>query len=128
MPFNVCGQKLERTFIDKVFAICDYYERKETNRNSRHIYDLYKICRVIDLSDKSLPQLIAAVRNDREKSIRCVSASDGYNVNDTLEKIRTSHLFESDYKEVTSKLLIKNVDYEDAIGVLKVIIGSALFK
>lgn len=127
IPFNVCVQKLERTFIDKVFAICDYYERKEVDRNSRHIYDLYKICQIIDLSDNSLPQLISEVREDRKKNNRCVSAGDGYSINNALKTIMYSSLFESDYKDVTSKLLTKNVDYEDAISILKVIINSKLF-
>ena len=41
--FNIEVQRLERTFIDKVFAICDYYVLKKETRNSRHIYDIYKI-------------------------------------------------------------------------------------
>ena len=41
--FIICVQSLERTFVDKVFAICDYFERNESTRNSRHIYDVYKI-------------------------------------------------------------------------------------
>ena len=41
IPFSICVQKLERTFIDKVFAICDYFKRKESARNSRHIYMTY---------------------------------------------------------------------------------------
>lgn len=127
-PFDVCVQKLERTFVDKVFAICDYYERKETTRNSRHIYDLYKISKIIDLSDDSLVQLVAEVRADRKKSNRCVSASDDYDVNRALTKIRIEELFKSDYRQVTSKLLIKGVEYDEAISVLDAIIESGAFR
>lgn len=42
-PFEIEVQSLERTFIDKVFAICDYYLLNEVLRQSRHIYDIYKI-------------------------------------------------------------------------------------
>ncbi|MBQ4255969.1 MAG: hypothetical protein II721_08325, partial [Bacilli bacterium] len=105
----------------------DYYERREIDRNSRHIYDLYKISQIIDLSNESLYQLIDEVRGDRKKNSKCISAADGYDINHTLKKIIDSDLFKSDYKEVTSKLLTKNVDYEDTVEVLKLIIELGLF-
>lgn len=126
-PFSVCVQKLERTFVDKVFAICDYYERKEIERNSRHIYDLYKISQIIDLSDESLRQLISEVRGDRKKNGKCISAADGYEINETLKHIANSDAFKSDYKDVTSKLLTKNVEYEVAVEILKTIAALKLF-
>lgn len=118
-PFNICVQTLERTFIDKVFAICDYYERKEVNRNSRHIYDLYKINQMINLKDSSLKTLINEVREDRKRSDRSISAKDGFNINECLIKIVNSNFFKKDYEEITSKLLTKYVDYETSIIVLK---------
>lgn len=36
-PFRMTLQSLERTFADKVFAVCDYYLAGKTQRNSRHI-------------------------------------------------------------------------------------------
>lgn len=39
--FAIRTQALQRTLVDKVFAICDYYLRDEKTRNSRHIYDIY---------------------------------------------------------------------------------------
>lgn len=127
MPFEVCVQKLERTFIDKAFALCDYFERKEIDRNSRHIYDLYKISQIIDLSQESLHRLINEVRADRKKNNRCVSAADGYDINRTLMEITSSGLFAADYRGVTSKLLTTNVEYEIAITVLKTIVDLGLF-
>lgn len=128
LPFNICVQKLERTFVDKVFAICDYYERKEPNRNSRHIYDLHKIIEIIDLNDSSLFKLVSDVREDRKNNDRCVSAKEGYSINATLKKIIESGYFKSDYNEVTSLLLIKFVDYETSIMSLQDIINSKLFE
>lgn len=127
IPFDVCVQKLERTFVDKVFALCDYFERKEAERNSRHIYDLYKIGRLIDLSSSSLRELIDDVRADRKKNSRCVSAADGYDVSGALNQILTGAFFESDYKEVTTKLLTKDLEYGEAITILKTIIDLKLF-
>ena len=128
MPFDVCVQKLERTFVDKVFAICDYFERKEALRNSRHIYDLYEIANAIDLKDSSLTQLVKAVREDRKGNDRCVSAQDRYDINDTLKKIIKTNFFKSDYENVTTLLLTKDVEYRDAITVLNTIIESKIFK
>lgn len=42
-PFNIRVQSIERTFVDKIFAICDYYLGQRIEEHSRHIYDLYKI-------------------------------------------------------------------------------------
>lgn len=128
LPFNVCVQKLERTFIDKVFAICDYYERKENTRNSRHIYDLYKITNSINLKDPELAKLIETVREYRKNNERCISAKDGYDVNATLKRIIQSNYFKTDYENVTELLLTKNVKYSTAITVLDVIIESSLFE
>ena len=127
IPFSVCVQKLERTFVDKVFALCDYFERKEVERNSRHIYDLFKIVKLINLNDAKLKQLIRDVREDRKKNERCISAKDGYNINEALKKIIDSKYFESDYKNVTMLLLTKSVDYETAITALNEIIEYNLF-
>lgn len=127
LPFSISVQKLERTFVDKVFAICDYFERKESERNSRHIYDLFKITSIIDLNDSNLKELIKSVRKDRTRNDRCISAKEGYDINETLKKIIESSYFKSDYENVTKLLLTKNVEYEDAINVLNRIIDSKLF-
>ncbi|MCI9071747.1 MAG: nucleotidyl transferase AbiEii/AbiGii toxin family protein, partial [Lachnospiraceae bacterium] len=43
MPFEITTQAIERTMIDKVFALCDYYLSGNVERHSRHLYDIYKI-------------------------------------------------------------------------------------
>ena len=127
IPFDVRVQKLERTFVDKVFAICDYFEREESKRNSRHIYDLYKIIKAIDLKSPSLSNLVQEVREDRKNNDRCVSAKDGYDINAALRKIAESGFFKSDYNAVTMLLLTKVVDYDTSIAAIKEIIESKLF-
>lgn len=127
LPFDVCVQKLERTFVDKVFAVCDYYERKEATRNSRHIYDLFKIASAIDLRNPELYKLVKTVREDRKRNDRCLSAKDGYDVNSSLRTMKENHYFKSDYNNVTLLLLTKPVDYDEAITVIDKIIDSNLF-
>ena len=62
--FQVKVQKLERTFVDKIYAICDYQISKKLTRNSRHIYDLHRILPLVKL-DSSLVDLFAKVREYR---------------------------------------------------------------
>ena len=51
-PYEIKVQALERTFIDKVFALCDYYLSNEVLRQSRHIYDIYKLMTLVDWKNK----------------------------------------------------------------------------
>jgi len=119
-------QKLERTFVDKVFAICDYFERKETRRNSRHIYDLYKIYDKLKIDDK-LKALIGDVRKDRKKSKRAVSAKDGYDINRALLNIKKSNFYKEDFETITKEMLFKKIEYNEIITVIDQIIDSNLF-
>lgn len=50
-------QSLERTFIDKIFAICDYRIQNMQDRDSRHLYDICKLLPVIKM-DLKLNELI----------------------------------------------------------------------
>ena len=43
MPFEIITQTIERTLVDKVFALCDYYMQEKTECHSRHLYDIHKI-------------------------------------------------------------------------------------
>lgn len=47
---------------------------------------------------------------------------------DLLCKNRIEGLFKSDYRQVRSKLLIKGVEYDEAISVLDAIIESGAFR
>lgn len=65
-PFTMRVQSLTRTYIDKVFALCDYYIQGKSKRYSRHLYDLYKMqSRIIYNVD--FKNLVAEVREHRLK-------------------------------------------------------------
>ena len=49
--FSMNLQSLERTYIDKVFALCDYYLQGKSKRYSRHLYDIYKLTPLIEFND-----------------------------------------------------------------------------
>ncbi len=128
VPFNIEVQALERTFVDKVFAICDYYMLKNERRNSRHIYDIYKILSVIDISKKDLKPFIEEIRTIRKKNKRCVSAQDDIDINEVLCEIIESKYYKRDFEKVTSLLLTKTISYEEIINCLTVIINSGVFE
>lgn len=61
MPFEITTQSIERTLVDKVFALCDYYMQGKIERHSRHLYDIHKIVENIGIPTE-LKQLIPEVR------------------------------------------------------------------
>lgn len=120
-------QSLERTLIDKVFALCDYCIRKEYVRNSRHIYDIYKIFPKV-VTDKAFGNLVKEVRKIRQTSKVAVSAVDGVNINNILQEIVETECFKRDYEIITSHLIFDNVTYDEAIKVLIKIKDSKIFE
>ena len=125
-PFNIHVQTLERTFIDKVFAICDYMLENKIERHSRHIYDLSRLISVIKLDD-SLKKLVYVVRNERKEKDKCFSAQDGVNVPNLLRQLIETNFYKKDYEECTQKLLFKPLSYEEAIKSIVKIIKSGVF-
>ena len=126
-PFTMKLQSIERTFIDKVFALCDYYIKDDVNKHSRHIYDLYMLLPKITL-DNSFKQLVEEVRVERLKMPKmCPAAEDCVNINKLLQEIVDKKIFEKDYEEITSYFQKDRVDYNDAISVIAKIIKSGMF-
>ncbi len=107
-------QSLERTFIDKVFAVCDYRIQDMQDRDSRHLYDIAKLLTKVELTPE-LGELIDEVREDRMKSKNNPSAQLKYNIPDMLKEIISSRFYESDYNNITRRLLYEDVSYDEAI-------------
>jgi hypothetical protein len=55
------------------------------------------------------------VRDDRMKSKNNPSAQPKYNITEMLKEIISSRFYESDYNNITKKLLYEDVSYNDAI-------------
>ena len=107
-------QSVERTFVDKVFAVCDYKIQNMQDRDSRHLYDICKLLGQVKL-DHSLDELIDIVREDRMQSKNNPSAQLQYNIPKMLKEIISSRFYEADYKNITQKLLYENISYDYAI-------------
>jgi predicted nucleotidyltransferase component of viral defense system len=113
-PFDMTVQALERTFVDKIFAIADYYIDNKSKRLSRHIYDLYKIYPEIRIDDNFI-KLIGEVREVRKAHSACLSAQDGVDLQGILKKIVSEDYYKQDYEQITQNMLFENVEYSTAI-------------
>ena len=107
-------QSIERTFVDKVFAVCDYKIQNMQDRDSRHLYDICKLLQEVELNEE-LNKLIDMVRDDRMQSKNNPSAQLEYIIPDMLKEIVRSRFYEPDYKNVTQKLLYEDISYDYAI-------------
>jgi len=125
-PFEVKVQSIERTFIDKVFAIADYYLSSQVESHSRHIYDLNKLYPKITF-DSTFSTLVEAVREVRKPHAACLSAQDGVDLKNLLYRIVSEDIYEFDYNRITRTLLFEDVSYSDSIGVLNKIICDGFF-
>lgn len=125
-PFEIRVQTLDRTLVDKVFALCDYAVSNNIKGYSRHIYDLYKLLNIVVLDD-NLKALIKEVRKDRKVHERCYTAQDKYNIPDILKQIIDEKIYYKDYEEITQKILYDGTDYETSITALYRIIESGVF-
>ncbi len=112
--FMMNVQTIERTFVDKVFAVCDYRIQNMQDRDSRHLYDICKLLKRVTL-DEQLDKLIDAVRDDRMLSKNNPSAQLQYNIPQLLKEIIRTRFYEADYRDVTQKLLYEDISYDYAI-------------
>jgi len=116
-------QTIERTFVDKLFAICDYHLEKEYNRYSRHIYDIHMIWNSGKLKKDLMQKIVPDVIKDRQLfGKRNISCQPEAVPNEILKEIVALKVYEEDYNDVTSKFIYKPVDYNTCIESLKGII------
>lgn len=123
-PFSIKVQTLDRTFIDKMFALGDYYLTSKTKGYSRHLYDLYKIMPEITF-DNSFYELYDEVKEIRSRDVDCPSAKPEQNLKELLEKIYDTDYFKSDYEDVTKELLFEEAPYNVVKNNLKNTIEKA---
>lgn len=126
IPFDIHVQTMERTLVDKVFALCDYMLADDMQKHSRHIYDIYQLLERVELND-DFRALVHRVREDRKYHSLCVSAQDNADVPALLEQVIKTGCYKKDYEEHTRTMLYSLCDYEEAITGLEKIIDSGMF-
>lgn len=119
-------QCLDRTLVDKVFAICDYFLQGKVNGHSRHLYDIFKLLPLVPQNEE-FKNLVHDVRAVRAESPVCPSAKKGVDVSSLLKIIIERNAYRSDYENVTEKLLEENLKYDEVIIALKTIAESGSF-
>ena len=120
-PFTLKVQSAERTFVDKIFALADYYLADNVTEHSRHIYDLYKLLDKVQL-DEQLKILFENVRIEREPHQVCLSAKESIKMSSLLKEIVDTDAYKEDFNNITSLLILEKTEYEEAITSLKKII------
>jgi hypothetical protein len=104
-------QSVSRTFIDKIYALCDYYMEDKTKRFSRHLYDLHMLYPTITVDD-SFMGLIQQVREHRSKLPICPSAKEGVDIKSLIKEFLDKEFYKSDYDNITRTLISDDVTYE----------------
>lgn len=126
LPFEITTQTIERTLVDKIFAICDYYMQGKAERHSRHLYDIFKIMEKVQITDE-LAALISEVRKQRSTLADCPSAKENVCVTDILYEIIEKETYKKDYEEITLGLLFVPETYDTVIQSIKKIADSGIW-
>ena len=126
LPFEITTQTIERTLVDKIFAICDYYMQGKAERHSRHLYDIFKIMEKVQIMDE-LAALISEVRKQRSTLAVCPSAKENVCVTDILYEIIEKETYKKDYEEITLGLLFVPETYDTVIQSIKKIADSGIW-
>lgn len=126
-PFTMNVQTIDRTLIDKVFAICDYYLQNKTKRYSRHIYDIYMLLPRVALNGE-FKELVKQVREVRSEMSICPSAVEGVDIPRLLREIIEKEVYKEDYFEITTYFQNHPVSYENAIEAVRIIAESGMFE
>lgn len=124
--FSMNLQSLERTYIDKVFALCDYYLQGKSKRYSRHLYDIYKLTPLIEFND-GFAALIQEVREHRSKMRICPSADETVDVPSVILEFCDNSFYREDYQAITDYFAKDTVSYDDVIGQMRMLAASNLF-
>ena len=117
-PFGMNVQSEERTFIDKIFALCDYYSDGKARNHSRHLYDVYKLFPLIAFDD-AFKKLFEDVRKHRSRLKICPSAKEGVNLKERIAGFLDSDFYRQDYEEKTKTLISDGITYDQAVATLR---------
>ena len=125
-PFTLNVQTAERTMIDKMYALADYYLLNTTTEHSRHIYDIYKLSEIVTVDD-TLKELALSVAEERRPHKMCLSVQNGKNVNEILREVIDKKTYKEDYDTITVPLLFEAVSYNTAVSALENILQNGIF-
>ncbi len=123
-PFFMQVQSVSRTLVDKMYAVCDYFLLNKAYRNSRHLYDIYKLYSHIE-ENNDFRKLVKKVGEQRAKmdSKIAPATQSGVDIWGTVKEICRCDFYKSDYEETTRKLTSDELDYKTAIKCYRELMG-----
>lgn len=124
LPFQVKTQTIERTFIDKIFAICDYFLEGKSSRCSRHLYDIHMIYQYGDIQMHEILELFPIVASIRRNGHNTASSQYGFELAIKLKEIIFTQFYRDDYQKNTVQFLSKQVTYDEVIQSLNELIEN----
>ena len=119
-------QSLERTYIDKVFALCDYYIEGKSKRYSRHLYDIYMLTPLLNFDD-NFRLLIEEIRLHRKNMPNCPSAQDGISANNLIKEFCENGFYKEDYFSITTYFTNHPIEYDKVINNILELTNKNLF-
>jgi len=125
-PFEINVQSAERTMVDKIYALADYYMSDRITEHSRHLYDIYKLSTIIPIDEK-LKNLVNLVKEERKFDSYNISAQNNVDIKRILQEIIDKNIYKKDYNTITKSLLFEKVSYETVIKSLQDILSKGLF-
>ena len=127
LPFSMMVQSIDRTFIDKIYALCGYYMEGKSKRYSRHLYDIYRLYPQITINGE-FNALVKDVRKHRATLSICPSAKDEVDLYALIDEFLNNEFYKRDYEEITRTLIADNVTYEQTAHCLKDISDQLFLK
>lgn len=126
-PFPMTVQSIERTFVDKLFAICDYHLDRKYARYSRHLYDLHMIWTSARMNLMTVKAIMPQVVRDRQlHGINNRSCEPGINPQAIFSEIIATDVFKRDYIDVTSTFIYRPIAYAECIRSMEAILGMEI--
>lgn len=125
-PFPMRLQSVERTYIDKVFALCDYFLQGRAKGYSRHMYDIFVLTPYISFNE-DFRNLVTEVRKHRARMKICPSSEEKMNIPCLIREICTMDFYREDYEKITSIFIEDVVEYEKLVRQLLSLADSGYF-
>lgn len=112
--FTITTVDFRRTFMDKLFALADYYLLGKVTRYSRHLYDIYKLSNNIDIASdrQALYSLYKEVNAERRGCRGCRSSDAGVVLSRVIKQVMDCDYYRDDYNNVTRTILLEPIAYE----------------
>ncbi|MBQ5878251.1 MAG: nucleotidyl transferase AbiEii/AbiGii toxin family protein [Treponema sp.] len=129
--FEMNVQPMQMTYIDKVYALCDYFldPNKNPDKCSRHLYDIHQMTPSI-IFNSDFEKMIKKIRAHRTSLEKAYSTKTNQTktIKDIVSEFSLNDYYKDDYNKKTKKLIgNKNITYEMTIDNINKIVSEDIF-